>query len=152
MEGGNGQTKSMLSLIRFYDELGRFLKIFKVQREEVLTLGVAGNHDIGFGHTIVPHAYQRYLNTFGNLNTLTHVGNHSIIAIDTIGLSGKPTSVAYQTATEFLQGLENVPMHEPSRRILLSHVPLYRPKDSDCGSRRRAKPLTNSYGYQYQSN
>jgi hypothetical protein len=138
-------------LISFHAELNRFLKIFQVKRDDVLILGVAGNHDIGFGHTIVPHAYQRYLNTFGKLNTLTQIANHSIFAVDTIGLSGKPTSVAFQAATEFLDNLDESNLHDPSRRILLSHVPLYRPKDSDCGPRRHFGPLVNRAGYQYQS-
>jgi hypothetical protein len=103
-------------------------------------------------NSVVPHAYQRYLSTFGSLNTLTMIANHSIIAMDTIGLSGKPTSVAYKSATEFLTSLNSETLSDPSRRILLSHVPLYRPPNSDCGSRRRAKPLVNQYGYQYQSN
>jgi hypothetical protein len=104
-----------------------------------------------FVDQVVPHAYQRYLSTFGSLNTLTMLANHSIIALDTIGLSGKPSSVAYKSATEFLNSLNSETLSDPSRRILLSHVPLYRPPNSDCGPRRRQKPLVNQFGYQYQS-
>lgn len=34
----------------------------------------------------------------------------------------------------------------------MTHVPLWRPENSDCGPRRRHPPLRNLYGYQYQSN
>jgi hypothetical protein len=137
---------------RFTSEFSRFLKIFKLTNEEVVTLGVAGNHDIGFGNTIIPHAYKRYREHFGLLNSVTEVANHSIIALDTIGLSGKTNSEAYKTANEFLHSLPNRNLADPERRILLSHVPLYRPEDSECGPLRRSKPITNRYGYQYQSN
>ncbi|KAI8899629.1 Metallo-dependent phosphatase-like protein [Globomyces pollinis-pini] len=135
---------------RFYEELVRFRKVFRLRNEKTLTLGVAGNHDIGFGYTIIPYAYSRYLSTFGRLNTITTVANHSIIALDTIGLSGRPESQAYKTAHEFLQSL-TLDSVGPERRILLTHVPFWRPENSECGPRRRAKPLTNRRGYQYQN-
>ncbi|KAJ3345458.1 hypothetical protein HDU91_007349, partial [Kappamyces sp. JEL0680] len=145
---------------QFNTELLRFNKIFKMKKDTV-TLGVAGNHDIGFGETstatdganqpVVPRAHARYMETFGALNSWTEVANHSIIALDTIGLSG-PSTDAYKTASRFLDALASEDLGPSSRRILLSHVPLYRPEGSDCGPRRRFQPIRNMYGYQYQSN
>ena len=102
----------------FRDELHRFQKIFNLNIK--LTLGVAGNHDIGFGKTIINHAYTRYISTFGKLNSVTEIGDFSIIALDTIGLSGRIDSVAYKTADEFLESLKTMEV-DPSRRILSKH-------------------------------
>ena len=99
----------------FRKELHRFQNIFDLNNK--LTLGVAGNHDIGFGKTIINHAYLRYISTFGKLNSVTKIGDFSLIALDTIGLSGRLDSEAYKTAEEFLESLKELE-HEPSRRIL----------------------------------
>jgi hypothetical protein len=48
MDGGREWTDE-----QFHEELNRFLKIFKLRDENMLVLGVAGNHDIGFGHTSI---------------------------------------------------------------------------------------------------
>ncbi|KAJ3322939.1 hypothetical protein HDV06_002598 [Boothiomyces sp. JEL0866] len=134
----------------FYEELSRFRNVFRLRDPKTVTLGVAGNHDIGFGETIVPRAYSRYLDHFGKLNSITHIANHSIVALDTIGLSGKPDGKPYQTAHAFLKSLDQ-PKLNPEKTILISHVPLYRPENADCGPIRHFKPITNRRGYQYQS-
>jgi hypothetical protein len=135
---------------QFDQELIRFKKIFHIN-EDVLTLGVAGNHDVGFGKTIITTAHARFLNTFGSVNTLTVVANHTIIALDTIGLSGLPESEAFMTATSFLQSLKDIDLGPVEKRILISHVPIWRPENSACGPKRHFDPITNRRGYQYQS-
>ena len=145
MDGGREWDDAQFDI-----ELSRFKKIFHMN-DDVLTLGVAGNHDIGFGKTIVTTAHARFLNTFGSLNAMTIVANHTIIALDTIGLSGLPESDAFKVATSFLQSLKDAELGPIEKRILISHVPIWRPESSACGPKRHFKPMTNMRGYQYQS-
>jgi hypothetical protein len=52
---------------------------------------VAGNHDIGFGDRIVHKAYDRFRKVFGfggRTNYAISLGDHLIVVIDTITLSG----------------------------------------------------------------
>ena len=115
-------------------------------------MGVAGNHDIGFGETIVLSAHDRFIKTFGELNHVTRVANHSFVALDTIGLSGLESSSPYINAFQFLQSLDTkIPLDPLERRILITHVPLWRPENVDCGPRRITKPIRNFRGYQYQN-
>jgi ethanolamine phosphate phosphodiesterase len=112
---------------------------------------VAGNHDIGFGMTIVEDAYTRYLNTFGSANSVVIIADHAFVALDTIALSGNPSVTSYKQAFNFLEEMQHF-NHDYQKRILLTHVPLYRPENSDCGNKRHFSPIKNQYGYQYQSN
>lgn len=154
----NGEMTSIPSAkCRYHNELLRFKKIFKIPRD-TLVLGVAGNHDIGFGDTsnlrlivVVANAHLRHEKVFGKLNSLSIVANHSIIALDTIGLSGKNDDSANINANAFLNLLTTNELAPDDRRILISHVPLFRPIDSECGSRRRSGPIRNVRGYQYQN-
>ncbi|KAJ2999485.1 hypothetical protein HDV02_002798 [Globomyces sp. JEL0801] len=142
MDGGREWTDAQYinnSLnYRFYEELVRFRKVLL----EIMILDLDTLVNTFTLIKVIPYAYSRYLSTFGRLNTITTVANHSIIALDTIGLSGRPESQAYKTAHEFLQSL-TLDSVGPERRILLTHVPFWRPENSECGPRRRAKPLTN---------
>jgi hypothetical protein len=78
------------------------------------------------------------------------IADHAIIGIDTIALSGHPESDSYKNAKNFLSNLRTLET-PPSKRIMLTHVPLFRPDDSECGSRRVSGPLRNFGGYQFQS-
>lgn len=135
----------------FNKELARFKKVFPL-KEGTKVMGVAGNHDIGFGETIVLSAHERFIKTFGELNHVTRVANHSFVALDTIGLSGLESSSPHINAFQFLQSLDTkIALDPPERRILITHVPLWRPENVDCGPRRVTKPIRNFRGYQYQN-
>ncbi|KAJ3356823.1 hypothetical protein HDU83_009635 [Entophlyctis luteolus] len=111
---------------------------------------MAGNHDIGFGWSIVPEAYERYKTVFGDPNFSLTIANHTFVCIDTLGFSGASESVYYQNADKFL----NEFVADESNvfpRILLSHVPLYRPDNSPCGSIRNKPLIKQGSGYQYQN-
>jgi len=64
-------------------------------------LYVAGNHDYGFGDTIIRKAVKRYKREFGSVNYEIQVGNHTIVVLDTLALSSNITSVRAE-AQEFL--------------------------------------------------
>jgi hypothetical protein len=99
----------------------------------------------------VTTAHARFTKSFGEVNSWTTLANHSFVALDTIGLSGLPTEDAYKVANRFLEKLNEEDLGLIERRILISHVPFYRPENSDCGTRRNSKPIRNIRGYQYQN-
>ncbi|KAH9254371.1 hypothetical protein BASA81_007654 [Batrachochytrium salamandrivorans] len=137
---------------RYQRELSRLQVIFTKLDSKITTIGVPGNHDIGFGDTVVDYAYQRFKSTFGTMNSVVTIANHRIICLDTVSLSSKRDTPAKLEAVKFMEEFEVVPSAmRNTKNILISHVPLYRPPHSDCGPRRVAKPITNMYGFQFQN-
>lgn len=67
---------------------------------------MAGNHDIGFGEHIIPEAFYRFRKVFGAFSYMTKLGNHSIIALDTIALSGSNNNLK-KDAKKLMQRLNN---------------------------------------------
>ncbi|KAI9350016.1 Metallo-dependent phosphatase-like protein, partial [Zopfochytrium polystomum] len=132
----------------FQPELKRWNRIFATPpRTTVKT--IAGNHDIGF-QNIIPDAYARFHKVFGPTDYAFNVSGHTIVAVDSISLSAAPDSPFHQEAK---QALTRFLAEDSSKnpRILLTHVPLYRPDLSDCGPLRN-RPLIQQYaGYQYQN-
>ncbi|CAI2163788.1 3507_t:CDS:2 [Funneliformis geosporum] len=111
---------------------------------------LAGNHDIGFGDHVIPEAFYRFRKEFGPLSYMTNIGNHSFIALDTITLSGSNDTLK-KDAKELIQRLENDTTNSLPR-ILLTHVPLYRPPNTDCGTlRQQSRYIKQGAGYQYQN-
>ncbi|KAJ3025046.1 UNVERIFIED_CONTAM: hypothetical protein HDU68_007536 [Siphonaria sp. JEL0065] len=111
---------------------------------------MAGNHDIGFGPQIIPQAYSRYQKIFGDPNFSLTIANHTLVCIDTLSYSGAPESPYYQKADKFVNDfLTNDPGIYP--RILLTHVPLFRPDNSPCGPLRNRPLIRQGRGYQYQN-
>ncbi|CAG8433470.1 5303_t:CDS:2 [Ambispora gerdemannii] len=96
---------------------------------------LAGNQDIGFGNNNVSYeAYNRFRTVFGKTNYSLKIGNHSIIALDTVTLSGKNENLSLE-ATHLIEGLKMDSNKAP--RILFTHTPLYRPPNTDCGPPRQ---------------
>ncbi|KAF9141974.1 hypothetical protein BGX30_003665 [Mortierella sp. GBA39] len=87
-------------------------------------LYVAGNHDIGFGDTLVRQAMKRYKGDFGSVNYEIKIGNHSLIVLDTLSLSSNITSIREES----------------------------RPETTSCGEAREAQQLIlDRNGEQYQN-
>ncbi|KAJ3035046.1 hypothetical protein HDV00_004372 [Rhizophlyctis rosea] len=133
-----------------YDkELRRLDKVFRIRDEQTNVYWIAGNHDIGFGAQVVPGAYERFHQTFGELNYNVTIADNLLVVLDTVSLSGDGSNTAFREADDFLKDFENgVPIRSP---ILFSHVPLYRPDDSSCGKKRRQWPMRQGHGYQSQN-
>lgn len=66
-----------------------------------LRLYVAGNHDYGFGDTLVREAMVRYKREFGSVNYEVQVGNHTLVVLDTLALSSSIPSIR-EESQEFL--------------------------------------------------
>ncbi|KAH7048036.1 Metallo-dependent phosphatase-like protein, partial [Linnemannia elongata] len=112
-------------------------------------LYVAGNHDVGFGDTLVRQAMKRYKGDFGSVNYEIKVGNHSLVVLDTLSLSSNITSVR-EESRGFLARMEQEKSKEP--RVLFTHVPLFRPETTSCGEAREAQQLIlDRNGEQYQN-
>jgi len=58
-----------------------------------LRLYVAGNHDVGFGDTLIRSSMVRYKRVFGSVNYEVTVGNHSLVVLDTLALSSGVPSI-----------------------------------------------------------
>ncbi|KAI8927166.1 Metallo-dependent phosphatase-like protein [Entophlyctis helioformis] len=146
MDGGREWTDD-----QFADELERLHNVFQLRWPTYMTFGVPGNHDIGFGDTVINHAYLRFRTAFGQLNTAYAIANHTIVTLDTVSLSATRDTPARLEALKFMAEFETPVALRDSKIILVSHVPLFRPENSDCGPRRRSHPITNRRGYQYQN-
>lgn len=91
---------------------GQFKQVTKVpldssERQAFRTAGkslrlyVAGNHDYGFGDTLIRKAMVRYKQEFGSVNYEVHVGNHTLVVLDTLALSSSIPSIR-EESQEFL--------------------------------------------------
>lgn len=94
---------------RWTQELKRFASVFRLYQS---TKGnnqvfyVAGNHDYGFGDGVVGGAYTRFVEYLGDPNWAVQIANHTLIAIDTLSLSGSGDTVPKHAADSFLTGVE----------------------------------------------
>ncbi|KAF9379558.1 hypothetical protein CPB97_008900, partial [Podila verticillata] len=114
-----------------------------------LRLYVAGNHEYGFGDTLIRKAVVRYKQEFGSVNYEVLVGNHSLVVLDTLALSSSIPSIREESQA-FLSKIGREGPLAP--RILFTHVPLHRPETTYCGDAREASRLImDSHGEQYQN-
>lgn len=132
-------------------EYERFHKIFPRVPGKIMKTNVAGNHDIGFGDTVVRSSLDRFSAHFGEMNEYFDVGNHTFVVLDTISLSDTVDPYVSGFPKKFLQDFNRLDHTNP--KILLSHVPLFRdPEQQTCGTERESHklfPLTK--GEQYQT-
>lgn len=135
----------------WFDEYRRFNEIFQKRPGSKTIASIPGNHDIGFGDSIIEKSLQRFKTYFGEPSSAVDFGNHTFVLLDTISLSDKanPEVAAAPKAflEEFAQRSHSLP------RIMLSHVPLYRnPTEQHCGDMRESKnPFPLQQGDQYQT-
>ncbi len=97
------------SVSRWTQELRRFANVFRLYqstKENSEVFYVAGNHDYGFGDGVVAGAYTRFIEYLGNPNWAIQIANHTLIAVDTLSLSGSGDTVPKQAAESFLHGID----------------------------------------------
>ncbi|KAG0055403.1 hypothetical protein BGZ83_008676 [Gryganskiella cystojenkinii] len=112
-----------------------------------LRLYVAGNHDVGFGDTLIRPSMVRYKKVFGSVNYEIEVGNHTLVVLDTLSLSSNNPEIR-QESQSFLNQMEQEAPTLP--RILFTHVPLFRADTTYCGDVRETKQLIlNRGGFQF---
>lgn len=139
------------------EEFKRFNKIFnKVNVFSKNVLNLPGNHDIGFGDTIVKDSFYRFNKFFGNTNSRLEIKgtNYVVYTIDSIALSVSTAPEVQNLSIDYLKEVKKYHNSNPlEKRILLTHVPLFRdPKTQVCGSMRESKnPFPIRKGVQYQT-
>ncbi|CAN3352888.1 cell division control protein 1 [Diutina catenulata] len=135
-------------------EVARFNRIFYPKRIQKnyekgknWFTNVPGNHDIGFGDSVRLPARTRFQEDFGSPNTIVVENGVDFVMIDSPSYSAEDTTVN-SVARNFIDTLP-----EKSRpRILLTHEPLYRPREQSCGPLREHPVFySDQKGYQYQN-
>lgn len=120
------------------------------KKETIMTL--PGNHDIGFGNTLVYNAYERFRTYFGEPSSVHVIGNHSFVLLDTISMMNSENHTINSKPYEFMQSYVESPTFDRYPRILLTHVPLFRDPNLWCGPDRESKkPIPYVRGFQYQT-
>ncbi|KAI5956283.1 hypothetical protein KGF54_000758 [Candida jiufengensis] len=129
----------------FENEVARFRSIFTP--DPSIYTNLPGNHDIGFGDLIKIDIRNRFEKTFGSPNLVVTINEVDFIMLDSTSLSSTK-DVINQESKKFISNLPT----KTNPRILLTHVPLYRDPNSECGPLRE-KPKFDSLGkgYQYQN-
>ncbi|GAA93610.1 uncharacterized protein L969DRAFT_20735 [Mixia osmundae IAM 14324] len=115
-----------------------------------------GNHDLGLHASAGGSAYarERFRDSFGELEGATQFGNHTLIWIDAMALLDEsPTGTGEPmpgTARYFVK--QHSATIESLPTILFSHIPLWRPDGTPCGtSREHAQPIYQGRGRNYQN-
>lgn len=154
MEDVNGMIKrsvlSVQSNVSWDKEYRRFRKVFKENTGSPYIASLPGNHDIGVSDTVSPVAVSRFKKHFGELSSEFQAGDFTLILLDTVSLSAESSPFISRPPQQFLESLTTTEPIEP--RILLTHIPLYRPDGTSCGPLRESKtPIRVGVGYQYQN-
>ncbi|KAH0452368.1 hypothetical protein IEQ34_019667 [Dendrobium chrysotoxum] len=133
------------------ESFSRFKHIFGLEEHgrysDILVYYLCGNHDIGYSsfHAQHPEVIDRYEKEFGARNYHFSAGKVNFIVVDAQTLDGpkqeKETSVSWQ----FIKNISTANMSRP--RVLLTHIPLYRPDDSPCGSYRSSGVINQRVSY-----
>ncbi|KAK9152309.1 hypothetical protein Syun_010618 [Stephania yunnanensis] len=128
------------------ESLTRFKHIFNLnhrgRRADIPVYYIPGNHDIGYTalHTYNTKVISRYEKEFGPRNHHFNVGKVEFVAIDAQTLDGLKHGSLTSTTWDFVKNMSMDDTRSP--RVLLSHIPLYRPDWTPCGSH-RASPIVN---------
>jgi len=136
----------ILSDEEWQESLSRFKHIFNLNMLErsakTQVYYLPGNHDIGYSaiHSRMPEVIKRYEREFGSRNYQFTVGKVDFIAIDAQTLDG-PSQGNFTAATwDFVKNISKDVSLTP--RVLLTHIPLYRPDWTSCGPL-RSSPVIN---------
>lgn len=109
---------------------------------------MVGNHDVGFGDGIQKHLVERFEDYFGPTSYTFEKYGHAFVIVDTVSLSSS-SPVIRNDALHMLESLSN---NSSKPRILMTHVPLFRPPQKTCGSQRQSgSHIADRAGYQYQN-
>lgn len=145
-----------------YDEyVARFRSIFSSTPTKT-TYFLPGNHDIGLGGYGSPLATHRYKSSFGPLNQVVSVANHTLLLLDASKLVDEDTE-----RTRLSKSIEEWKWHEGETfdyvsrivptvdrsqpLILFTHIPLHRPEGSPCGPLRERGTIRRGRGPGYQN-
>ncbi|KAJ0987449.1 hypothetical protein J5N97_005805 [Dioscorea zingiberensis] len=135
-----------LSDQEWQESLNRLRHIFKLNdqgRNSYIPVSyLSGNHDIGYSgvYSLYPKVVSRYENEFGVRNYRFLVGKVEFIVVDAQTLDGPKDDTQTSLSWTFVRNISKDSTLHP--RVLLTHIPLYRPDDTPCGSH-RSSPVIN---------
>ncbi|KAH7436757.1 hypothetical protein KP509_05G034900 [Ceratopteris richardii] len=130
-----------LSETEFNASLDRFWHIFDQSRRGLKSSArrvpyhyLFGNHDLGYAglQTERPELLQRYINAFGPIEHMDKIGALNFVFVDSQSLDGHPDDVHTIGSWSFFKNISGEP-HTQEKKVLLSHIPLYRPDNTPCG-------------------
>ncbi|KAH0736463.1 hypothetical protein KY285_012170 [Solanum tuberosum] len=147
---------SFLSDEEWQESRSRFKHIFDIDMLEQTTniklYYLAGNHDIGYAafHSRMPEVIKQDEKAFGARSYQFTAGKVDFITIDAQTLDGYPQDNVTPATWEFVK---NVSKHLSSNpRVLLTHIPLYRPDQTVCGSYRSSSIINQRINRAAQDN
>ncbi|XP_041991466.1 uncharacterized protein C630.12-like isoform X1 [Salvia splendens] len=135
-----------LSDEEWQESLGRFKHIFNLnmiqKTSKTKIYYIPGNHDIGYAasYNQKPEIIKRYESEFGARNFKLTIGEVDFIAIDSQTLDGHPQGNFTLDTWGFIENASKDISSTP--RVLLTHIPLYRPDWTPCGPHRYS-PVIN---------
>uniref|UniRef100_A0ACD5XGB8 Uncharacterized protein n=1 Tax=Avena sativa TaxID=4498 RepID=A0ACD5XGB8_AVESA len=131
------------------ESLFRFKHIFSMSGQRtnphVPVYYLSGNHDIGYSAFHSPKVISRYEKEFGPRNYHFLSGEVDFVVVDAQTLDGGAKQSKERSSTwEFIKTLSSG--NESNPRVLLTHIPLYRPNNTPCGPH-RSSPVINQRIY-----
>ncbi|CAI9114530.1 OLC1v1015273C1 [Oldenlandia corymbosa var. corymbosa] len=132
MDGG-----PYLSDDEWQESLSRFKHIFNLnmlqQNTNTKVYFLSGNHDVGYAAVLskMPEVTRRYEKEFGARNYRFKLGQVDFVTIDSQTLDGNAQEDVTATTWKFISNVSEDP--SSTSRVLLTHIPLYRPNETSCG-------------------
>lgn len=122
-----------------WDEYARrFFRVF-AHFLPLKTLYVVGNHDTSFGRDMRLQDLQRFEIAFGPSNYVKNIEGHTFVTLNTMALDSDVASQDVRIeARSFLESINfsQLRTNKSSKVILLTHLPLFRVDDLQCGDAR----------------
>jgi len=153
-------------LSEYEQYVSRFNRTFPLSGTPAFYL--PGNHDVGLYNPgwFSTDARQRFEHAFGPTNQFIHMNDRLFVFIDAqrlveeeqnrraSGLSHQDVLNSEQSTNSVIRFVKQVADDYASKtrpRVLLSHIPLARPRHADCGPLREKGAITRGYGIGYQN-
>eukprot|EP00250_Pteridium_aquilinum_P012740 c20912_g1_i1 orf=91-1710(+) len=130
-----------LSENEFNESLKRFWHIFDQSKRGTKSRSwrlpyhyLFGNHDLGYAglQSERPEILERYRNAFGPIEHMDRIGAADFVFVDSQSLDGNIGDLHTKSAWSFVENV-SAEAHSYHPKVLLSHIPLYRPDDTQCG-------------------
>jgi hypothetical protein len=131
--------------------LFRFKHIFSLNEQRrkphIPIYYLSGNHDIGYSafFSAHPEVLSRYEKEFGSRNYQFSAGKVDFVVIDAQTLDGARKSKERSSSWEFIKTLS--PGNTSNPKVLLTHIPLYRPDNTPCGPHRSSAVINQRVSY-----
>ncbi|KTW28638.1 uncharacterized protein T551_02488 [Pneumocystis jirovecii RU7] len=145
------EEQKILKKTRWIKEYRRFDDVFFQPPGVKVISTLPGNHDIGFSDGVTLKRLNRFRAYFGESSSSYTIGNHTFVLLDTISLSNTVNAQVSKYTKQLLEDLKRT-YNQDYPRILLSHVPLFRPANTPCGpNREKNTSIKLERGFEYQN-